>query len=87
VGAETGGRDRGQRPEAETRGRDQGQRLSALWIGVAVHRSRETRTTEIRAINIRLTYNLSKGLNSFSPDQFTPKNEAQFSINQRPDNA
>jgi hypothetical protein len=61
-----------QRPGAETRGRDQGQRLSALWIGVAVYWSRETRTTEIRAINIRLIYNLSKGLNSFSPDQFTP---------------
>jgi hypothetical protein len=46
----------GQEPGAETRGSDQGQRLSALWFGVAVHRSSETRTTEIRAINIRLTY-------------------------------
>jgi hypothetical protein len=48
----------GQEPGAETRGKDQGQRLSALWFGVAVHQSRETRTTEIRAINIRLTYDL-----------------------------
>jgi hypothetical protein len=43
VGAGTAGRNRGQRPGAETGGRDQGQRLSAFWLGVAVHQSRETR--------------------------------------------
>jgi hypothetical protein len=59
-GAEMWGTHCGHTPGAGTggraRGRDQGQRVSALGFGVAVHQSRETRTTEIRAINIALAH-------------------------------